>query len=135
MLPYFLDTSFIIALEDADDENHEKAISFWKSFVKKPKPLITTSYIFDEVVTFVKRRIGFLKAVEIGNRILLSPSVDLIHISQEEFEKAWEMFLFYKDKKYSFTDCLSFLVMEKRELREVLTFDQHFKQMGFKILP
>ena len=131
----FLDTSFIIALEDADDENHGKAILFWKSFIKKPRPLITTTYIFDETVTFLRKRLGFDKAMEVGNRILSSQSLEVIHISKEDFEKGWEIFLFYKDKNFSFTDCLSFFIMRKMGLKEVLSFDQHFQQMGFKRLP
>lgn len=41
----------------------------------------------------------------------------------------------HKDKSYSFTDCLSFLVMERLGIQQVLTFDKHFIQAGFKVLP
>jgi len=54
----FLDTSFIIALEDADDQNHQAAALYWKTFKKHPRKIIITSYIFDETVTFLKRRIS-----------------------------------------------------------------------------
>ncbi len=77
----FLDTSFIIALEDADDQNHNNATLYWKGFKKRPCKLVTTSYIFDETVTlmekmFIKealafdehfRQIGFQTSNDIGN--------------------------------------------------------------------
>ena len=44
--------------------------------------------------------------------------------------RAWE-----RDKRYSLTDCLSFVVMERRELKEALAFDQHFRQAGYRTLP
>jgi len=57
----FLDTSFLVALEDADDQNHFHAISYWKKFKKQPAMLVTTDYVFDETVTFMKhtcRQVG-----------------------------------------------------------------------------
>lgn len=129
----FLDTSFIIALEDADDRRHERAVSVWKDFKRYPKNLVTTTYIFDETVTFLKRHMGHEKAADVGTRLLSSSIVEMVHISQKDFETGWEMFLKYKDKGFSFTDCLSFLVMEQKGLKEALTFDEHFGQMGFKM--
>ncbi len=111
MEPLFLDTSFIIALEDADDQNHKKAVGFWNSFKKHPRKLITTTYVFDETGTFLKKRINYDKAAEVGNILLHSPSVEMVHISDTDFHKGWEIFTKYRDKGYSFTDCISFLII------------------------
>lgn len=35
------------------------------------------------------------------------------------------------DKGQSFTDCLSFLIMEQRGIGRALTSDRHFQQAGF----
>ena len=35
---------------------------------------------------------------------------------------------------WSFTDCLSFVVMQAHELRDALTADAHFEQAGFRAL-
>lgn len=131
----FLDTSFIIALEDADDQNHPPAVAYWKSFKRNPRKIIITSYIFDETVTFLKRRISHEKAAEVGNLMLSSPTVELIHISEKHFDKGWRLFLKYHDKGFSFTDCISFLIMEENGIKKALTFDEHFRQMGINIGP
>ena len=34
-----------------------------------------------------------------------------------------------------FTDCSSFVMMQELKLREALTTDSHFRQMGFRTLP
>jgi uncharacterized protein len=38
------------------------------------------------------------------------------------------------DKGYSFTDCISMIVMRQMNITEVLTGDPHFQQEGFTIL-
>lgn len=86
----FLDTSFVIALEDAGDQYHQQAQNFWQDFAQHPKKVITTSFVFDEVVTFLKKRIGYLKAAEVGKRLLESLSLELIQISEREFKQGWE---------------------------------------------
>ncbi|MBI4690303.1 MAG: type II toxin-antitoxin system VapC family toxin [Nitrospirae bacterium] len=67
--------------------------------------------------------------------LLSSPILEMVHISQEDFENGWTMFKKYMDKGFSFTDCVSFTVMEQMSIKEVLTFDEHFRQMSFVSLP
>lgn len=38
------------------------------------------------------------------------------------------------DKNWSLTDCLSFVVMERRGLTEALTTDRHFEQANLKAM-
>lgn len=56
MTPLFLDSGFLIALEAGDDQHHEAARAFWRAFEESPAPLVTTSFILDEVATFFNRR-------------------------------------------------------------------------------
>jgi len=67
--------------------------------------------------------------------LLSSLIVEVIHISNEDFRKGWNMFIKYHDKDFSFTDCISFLVMNQKSIKEALTFDKHFRQMGFLMSP
>ena len=48
---------------------------------------------------------------------------------------ARDIFFRYRDKSYSFTDCTSFVVMRELKLKDALTTDRHFRQMGFNIVP
>jgi predicted nucleic acid-binding protein len=97
--------------------------------------LVTTSYVFDEVVTYFNGRGHHQKAVEVGNSLLHSPSVMLIQVAEELFHAGWNYIQQFQDKRYSLTDCISFVVMEQRGIQAALTFDRHFTQAGFQREP
>ena len=87
----FLDTGFLISLEDADDQDHEAARDHWRR-LPASHVLTTTSYVFDEVVTFFNARGHHHKAVEIGKILLTSPSVRPIHVDEDLFPKGFDHF-------------------------------------------
>jgi len=135
MKSIFIDTGFLIALEASDDQHHEAAQTYWQYLMTSDTHFITTSYIIDEVVTFFNSRSRHSKAVEIGNCLLNSPSVRLIHVDEPLFYEGWKYFKHHADKFYSLTDCISFIVMSKFGIWKALTFDKYFEQAGFEKLP
>lgn len=132
---YLLDTSYILALEIKNESAHQQVLPNWITLAKSKPLLVTTTYIFDETVTFFNSRNLHHKAVEVGNRLLLSPDIELVEIDRNLFNRGWQYFQKYQDKSYYLTDCLSFIVMEQREIVTALTLDRHFLQAGFQILP
>jgi predicted nucleic acid-binding protein len=135
MKSVFLDTGYVIALELASDQNHRAALKHWRSVVKSLPLLVTTSYVFDEIVTFFNSRGHHAKAIEIGNRLLNSPSIRLVHVGEDLFDEGWSYFKRHKDKGYSLTDCIAFIVMEEFGIDTTFAFDKHFVQAGFKRVP
>jgi len=135
MTIYFVDTGYIIALEASDDQHHKKAKNHWVNIIEQGPMLITTNYVFDELTTFFNSRGYHAKAVEIGERLLQSPGIKCLPVDKAIFEKSWSSFKKYSDKTFSFTDCISFEVMRNRNINQVLSFDHHFEQAGFEILP
>ena len=126
----FLDTSYLIALEDADDDNHQSAIMHLEGLAQMPS-LTTTSYIVDEIVTFFNVRGQHDKAVELGRTLLSSPSVAMIHVGEDLLRRGLDLLERRPDKRYSLTDCVSFIVMRERGISVAFAFDQHFKQESF----
>ena len=70
-----------------------------------------------------------------GNNLLSTPSVRLVHINEPLFLQGWAYFQQHQDKSYSLTDCISFVVMNQLQIRKAFTFDQHFNQAGFQVEP
>ncbi len=132
---YFLDTSYILALEIKIDSNYQIVLESWIKLAISQPFLISTTYILDEVITFLNTRNLHYKAVEIGNRLITSSDIELVEIDQKLFRQGWNYFQKYGDKSYSLTDCISFVVMENRQISTALTLDHHFVQAGFQKLP
>lgn len=133
-MPYiFVDTGAWYALLDEDDANHHAAVKFKDSL---PHPLMTSNYIVDEVLTLARNRLSHKVAVEIGQKLWDESIANLIRVTPQDEKKAWEIFVKYRDKAFSFTDCTSFALMERVGITEVFAFDEHFKQYGnFIVLP
>lgn len=135
MTTLFVDTGYLIALELANDQNHSKALQHWQRLKHALPPLVTTAYVFNEVVTFFNSRGHHAKAVTVGNSLLGSPSIEFVHVDESLFHAGWRYLRAHQDKRYSLTDCISFMVMEHSGITTALTFDKHFVQAGFQVLP
>jgi len=131
MTSVFIDTSYLLALELANDQNHPAAVGHWQQAVKALPGLVTTSYVFDEVVTFFNCRGFHTKAIEVGNTLLRSPSIQMIHVDESLFHDGWLYLIQHQDKDYSLTDCISFVLMQRLGISAAYTFDRHFAQAGF----
>lgn len=75
------------------------------------------------------------KAVEIGNRLIASRSVQFVHGDDALFYDTWRYFSQQADKSYSLTDCISFVLTERLGIRTAFAFDRHFVQAGFEKIP
>jgi hypothetical protein len=127
----FIDTSAFLALEDESDEHHEEAIRFRdQELLRGNYELVTTSYILDETLTLLRSRLGIPASIDFSKKIRRSQVVKVLSVSKEVEEKALELFEKYDDKTFSFTDCVSFVVMREKGIQEAFTFDEHFVQMG-----
>jgi len=132
----FVDTSAFLALEDESDQHHKEAIRFRdRQLLTGSYEVITTSYILDETLTLIRNRLGIRASIEFSRKIRDSRIVRLVSVSREVEERALDLFERYDDKSFSFTDCVSFVVMQDLGIRDAFTFDEHFVQVGFSRTP
>ena len=93
--------------------------------------VVTTSYILDETLTLIRFRIGIKASIDFSKKLRRSEVVTIAQVSREIEEKALDLFEMYDDKDFSFTDCVSFVVMQEMGIKEAFAFDHHFNQIGF----
>jgi uncharacterized protein len=131
----FVDTAGWMACADASDPSHEPACNARDAALESGTLLITTDYVMDETLTLIRVRLGLSAAKAWWEQVENSSRVRWEWVGMERAEKARRTFFRYRDKNYSFTDCTSLVVMHELRLKEVLTTDRHFRQMGFQLLP
>lgn len=131
----FLDANYLIALEVENDQHHHEAASHWTTLFEAPLTLVTTSYVLDEIVTFLNSCRQHAKAVRVGDNLLTASNIQLIQVEETLFREGWNYFKRHEDKTFSLTDCISFVLMKRLGIAEALTFDRHFAQAGFTKLP
>jgi hypothetical protein len=136
MVQYFVDSSAFYAAKDPSDRRYAEAVAFMERVRKTPNlRLVTSNFILDETLTLIRMKLGHQAAVQFGQQIRESRIVEVIRITEALEERAWQIFVKYSDKDYSFTDCTSFAVMEERSLSDAFAFDEHFVQHGLIVHP
>jgi predicted nucleic acid-binding protein len=123
-----VDTGYLVALLDSRDQLHERALK-WSSFVTSP--LIVSSGVIWETVNYFSDA-PLREAVHVLIAKLRAASDCLIvHVDATLFASGLQMHRDRSDKQWSLTDCISFIIMRDRGIRQALAYDRHFEQAGF----
>ncbi len=124
----FVDTSAWFALVVPSDPNHDVAAAWLHA---NRQMLFTTDYVLDETLTLLKARREHRRALTLGRQFFEGEPLAQVHfLSEDEILTAWQVFQQFTDKKWSFTDCSSKVVMERLTIAEAFAFDHHFAQFG-----
>lgn len=131
----FLDTAGWMACADEADPAHKRSCQARDAALERGSILVTTDYVIDETLTLIRKRLGLAAAEAWWEQVDGSSWLRWEWIEVTRAERARQVFFRHRDKDYSFTDCTSLVVMKELKLRQALTTDHHFRQMGFEVLP
>lgn len=132
----FVDTGAWYALMDATDPNHARALSLYRDLArgKMGRP-VTSDYVLAEAYTLCRFRGGIEPLKRLAALARESPSLRVLWVSEAEYDRALELMLTREDKRWSFTDCTSFILMESLAIQDAFAFDENFAQAGFSVHP
>lgn len=133
-----VDSNFLFARFNRGDRHHREASKFLseqKEAGGVGYSLVYTDYIFDETITAILFHSNRHDIAAAAGKTLRESSLEMVRIEPPVFEAAWSLFLDHPDKHWSFTDCTSFVLMEKLGIRGALTFDRNFREAGFATFP
>lgn len=137
----FVDTWAWLALAHQRDPYHRVAVEQHHALQKQKVRYVTTNDVLTELMTTLFPVVSFAKARQFMLNVFQSLQTDryqLVFVSPDQFERAWQLRQRYHDKpKISFVDLTSMVVMQDLAITEVFTGDAHFEQvgLGFRVVP
>lgn len=129
----FVDTSAFYALLDRDDDNHAKARDAWAEILDAGTVAATSSYVLVETVALLQSRLG-LEAVRAFEDAII-PVLHVDYVTGELHRLGMAALLVASRRRLSLVDCISFEIMRRNGISSSFTFDSHFKEQGFRLIP
>jgi predicted nucleic acid-binding protein len=123
----FVDTGAWFAAFVPNDPDHHAADAWLEA---NRDPLVTTDYVVDELLTLLKMRGEYQRALLLGASLFAGDIATLVWVTPDDIRQAWTTFQRYQDKGWSFTDCVSRVVMQRLDIRTAFAFDADFRQFG-----
>jgi predicted nucleic acid-binding protein len=120
------DSSAVLALLDADDADHARAVTVARQIASERSPSFVTNYIEAEAHALLVRKLGRV----IARQWLLAGGLPVVRVLPAEEETAREILARHIDKDWTLCDAISFAVLNTRRVGRAFTFDHHFRQYG-----
>lgn len=125
----FLDTSAVYALAARTDVNHTRAKKKFEEIVASGTSLLTHNYVLTESFSLLQSRLGLGPAVRFEKE---SRWFEIEWVTPEmhaESVSRWSL----GPPRVSFVDQVSFLVMQRRQMKIAFAFDADFEDAGFRL--
>ncbi|MDE1822150.1 MAG: type II toxin-antitoxin system VapC family toxin [Euryarchaeota archaeon] len=132
----FCDTSAWVALADPREQWHRELLRFSRRILAGEfGRVLTTDYVLDETYTLLRMKVGLDAVHRLREQLRTSRNYEVVKVSDDHFERALDLMLAHQDRRWSLTDCTSFLVMRDLGISDALTLDRNFAQAGLNGLP
>lgn len=129
----FVDTPAIFALLDMESDDHQSAILTWENFLQEDAKLVTNNYVLVESFALLQSRLGLSAIIQLQSKIV--PFFDVEWINEQQHFEVINQVLGANRRNLSLIDCSSFHTMRHRSIETAFTFDKHFKEQGFTVVP
>lgn len=131
-----LDTSFIVALHNARETHHEKALELMTGIDEglMGNPLVP-EFVLSEALTVMAARIDLKTAGLVGRHIMGSEEVEIVPCTAF-MREALEIFAAQRSRRLSFTDATIVAISRSEGVPDVATFDRRLGRVrGIRAVP
>jgi predicted nucleic acid-binding protein len=128
-----VDSGAWIALVRVTDQHHAEADQMFRYAVGERTPLITTNLVVAEVHRFLLFHMGIRPAALLLDRIDASPRLTLELVTGAHHAAARRWIEKLSDQVITYTDAVSFAVMETARCTAAMSFDHDFEIAGFHL--
>ena len=127
------DTSALLALLFRTDEHHAAAVRFVKQHPHAR--FVMTELILSEIVTRVRARTNAAQAADAGRSLLAGRRYEVLFADASLVSSGLARMEQFGDKHLSFTDCVSFELMDRLGIEQAFAFDSDFRDCGYTMRP
>lgn len=131
----FVDTSALYALFAARDRNHAAARAVLGELREMRASLVTSDLVLFESYALVHARTGSAGLLRFRAAVGRSRWLRSVDAPPAVVGDAWALIESRVERGYSFVDATSFVLMRLLGTNRAFTFDAHFGQEGFAMLP
>lgn len=128
-----VDSGVWIALVRATDQHHADADHMLRQAVRERVALVTTPLIVAEVHRFALFHFGIRPAALLLDRLDASPRLTIEFVTAAHHAAARRWLARLWDQVITYTDAVSFAVMEAARCTAVMSFDRDFVTAGFRL--
>ncbi|WP_199247982.1 type II toxin-antitoxin system VapC family toxin [[Phormidium] sp. ETS-05] len=115
-----LDTSFLFALTDRSDRNHQRVLIFAQN---TNEPLVLPVVVLPEICYLVASRLGH-QAMRHFVASMTPDAVQIESLTPEDLTRASEILAKYADNQLDFTDAAIVAIAERLMITRVYTLDR-----------
>ena len=120
-----VDSGVWIAAFNKKDVHHETAKKIITAIINGHiKNAMISDYIFNEVVTYIRKKINIIASNQAANALLDSEHVMITNIDESSFMAAFHVFQGYE--ALSFTDASTVVLMKNLKVKTLFSFDSGF---------
>jgi predicted nucleic acid-binding protein len=129
----FIDTSAFLAVLNANDRFHKAAKQTWDEMLSSDSLLFSNNYVILETTALLQHRFG-MDAVRLFVSDIL-PILEVAWVDEAIHAQGISALLVANRHDLSLVDCISFESMRQCGLDAAFTFDDHYREQGFKVIP
>ena len=129
----FIDTAAFLAVLNANDQFHLLAKQSWEEMLASDSTLFSSNYVILETTALLQHRFG-VEAVRLFESDIL-PIIEIVWVEETVHKQGMSALLAANRRDLSLVDCTSFEIMRQIRLDSVFTFDPHFREQGFSVIP
>jgi uncharacterized protein len=128
----FIDTVFIQALLNRNDQYHQQAKAFLPRLRAASEVWVTEAVLIE--VGNALSATNRTAAIQFIEQCYQTNNIQVVPVDTQLLSRAIQLYQSRPDKTWGLTDCISFIIMQDQGLIDAVTVDKHFVQAGYRAL-
>ena len=115
------DTSFLVAVYNSEDINHQAAVDF--GYGTAPDAMLVPDVVLPELAYVIVRDLGYAGLRSILQNLRLS-AIEFVPLEEGDLDRISEIAATYESARFDIVDCCIMAIAERLGINRIATFDR-----------